>query len=349
MAQPQLKHRTSLRDKLRVWPKPVSILDTLPDNEKERPHHIYRPKHAAADFSRLTITPPSSLHHETRPCATASEASQTSRSQTRRAYRRLESTNPLAEMRFRGRRRDMESTSSPQVQSTRPHQPRHLPQTVTRPVPLTDYDLFLAQAELEETAHQDLLRAMGAQLDDNLHDLVRPDPHQQFASVSPTSLSAGSTAVAGTSRTAARNKSRASCASWEPSCVTGGTGSEIITSQEHKGWQGTEPSDVTAKHRSHQGQKSHTAVAKGGNGSVHRPGTVLGLLHDSHPQQPKAPTLRRQASFAQKIVEYIRPPRPDAMDTCRNETVLKLTRSGNRAGLRRLVAVPIHRIGTLAE
>ncbi|KAK3399756.1 hypothetical protein B0T20DRAFT_168145 [Sordaria brevicollis] len=350
MAQPQLKRRTSLRDKLRVWPRPVSILDTLPDTEEERSYQVYQPKHAAADFSRLTVTPPSSLHHECRPCVTASETTQVSGSRTRRAHRRPESANPLAEMRFRGRRRDMESTSLPQEQPTGSHQPRYLPQTVSKSAPLTDYELFLAQAELEERAHRDLLRAMGAHAEDNLDDLVRPDPHQQFASVSPTSLSAGSTAVAGTSkRTTTGNKSRTSRTSWAPSYTTGGTVSDVTAFHEHKGRPGTQPRDVSARYRSQQGQKSHTVGAKRGNQSVHPSGDVPELPHDSPSQQARAPTLKRQPSFAQKIAEYIRPPRPDAMDTCRNETVLKLTPSGSRAGLRRLVAVPVHRIETLAE
>lgn len=350
MAQPQLKRRATLRDKLRVWPKPVSILDTLPDDEEERPYHVYQPKHAAADFSQLTITPPTSLHRECRPCITGPETSQISCSRTRRVYRRPESSNPLAEMRFRGRRRDIESnTPLPQNHSELSHLPRQPPQTVARPVPLTDYELFLAQAELEERAHQDLLRAMEPQLDDNLHDLVRPDPHQQFASVSPTSLSAGSTAVAGTSRTATGNKSRASRTSWAPSYATGGTLSGMIASQKHEGRPSAHPRDVSEKYRSHQDQKSHIAVPKQSTGPRYRSGTTRGLSDDGHIQQSRAPTLKRQASFAQKIAEYIRPPRPDAMDTCRNETVLKLTRSGSRAGLRRLVAVPIRRIETLAE
>ncbi|KAK3338893.1 hypothetical protein B0H65DRAFT_283778 [Neurospora tetraspora] len=343
MAQPQLRRRTSLRDKLIVWQNPTSVLDTVPDNEEERPRYVYQPQHAAADFSRLTIKPPSSVLHECRPCITGSETSRISRSQTRatrRAYRRPESANPLAEIRFRGQRRDMASPSSQQEHSRLSHLPRQPTQTATRPVPLTDYELFVAQAELEERAHQELMQTMEAQLHDSFHDLVRPDPHQQFASLSPTSLGAGSTAVAGTSRTTTGNKSRASRTSWAPSYANGGTVADIIASEAHH---------VSAKHQSHKDSKSHTVMAKGVKGSIHRSGTAHGVSNDNHTPQPKALTLKRQASFAQRIAEYIRPPRPDVVDSCRNETTLTLTRSGSRAGLRRLVAVPIHHIETLAE
>ncbi|KAK3947668.1 hypothetical protein QBC32DRAFT_78576 [Pseudoneurospora amorphoporcata] len=349
MAQPQLRRRTSLRDKLRVWQKPTSVLDTVSDNEEERPRYVYQPKHAAADFSQLTITPPPSILRESRPSITGSETSQISRTQTRRAYRRPELANPLAEMRFRGQRRDMASACSQQEHSKSPHLPRQPTWTATRPVPLTDYELFLAQAEHEERAHRGLLQTMEAQLHDSLHDLVRPDPHQQFATVSPTRLGASSTAVAGRSRTITGNKNRASRTSWAPSYATGNTMAEAIASQQYNGTPGTNPHHVSPKPQSQQDSKSHTALVNGAKGSIFRSDIVRGVSDDNHTQQPRAPILKRQASFAQMIAEYIRPPRPDAMDTCRNETTLKLTRSGSRAGLRRLVAVPIHHIETLAE
>lgn len=344
MEQPQLRRRASLRDKLRVWQKPTSVLDTVPDNEEERPRCVYQPKHAAADFSQLTITPPPSITYDRRPCMSESETSQISRPQTRqtwRAHRRPESANPLAEMRFRGQQRDMATASSQQGHLYSFHWPSQPSWTPKRRVPLTDYELFLAQAELEERAHQELLKTMEAQL----QDLVRPDPHQQFVTLSPTSLSAGSTAVAGTSRsrTTTGNKSRASRNSWAASHATGGTMAEGNGPQRHKGTPGTQHRHVSPD------EKGHTLVSDGVKASIHTSGTVRGHPDNSHVQQPRAPTLKRQASVAQKIAEYIRPPRPDAMESCRNETTLSLTRSGSQAGLRRLVAVPIHRIETLAE
>ncbi|EGO58699.1 hypothetical protein NEUTE1DRAFT_116231 [Neurospora tetrasperma FGSC 2508] len=349
MAQPQVRRRTSLHDKLKIWQKPLPLLDTVPDNEAERPRSSYRPKHAAADFSRLTTTPPPSILNVCRPQITESETSQISPSQTRRAYRRPESANPLAEMRFRGQRRDMASAFLQQEHSKLAHPPRQPPQTVKRSVPLTDYELFLARAELEERAHRDLLQTMNAQLHDSLHDLIRPDPHQQFASLSPTRLSAGSTAVPGISRTTTGNKSRESRTSWAPSSATGNTVAEIVASQQHEESLGAQPHHVSSNRQSLPDAKSHSVVLNGVKASIHRSGTVGRISDDGHAQQPRAPTLKRQASFAQKIAEYIRPPRRDAMDICRNETTLKLTRSRSQAGLRRLVAVPIHHIEALAE
>ncbi|KAL0466365.1 hypothetical protein QR685DRAFT_451368 [Neurospora intermedia] len=349
MAQPQVRRRTSLHDKLKIWQKPLPLLDTVPDNEEERPRSSYQPKHAAADFSRLTTTPPPSILNVCRPQITESETSQISSSQTRRVYRRPESANPLAEMRFRGQRRDMASASSQREHAKPAHPPRQPPQTVTRPVPLTDYELFLARAELEERAHRDFLKTMDAQLHDGLHDLIRPDPHQQFASLSPTRLSAGSTAVAGISRTTTGNKSRESRTSWAPSTATGDTAAEILASQRDKGTLGTQPHHVSSNHQSQPNSKRRPMMSNGVKASMHRSGTVGRISDDGLAQHLRDPTLKRQASFAQKIAEYIRPPRPDAMDTWRNETTLKLIRSKSQAGLRRLVAVPIHHIETLAE
>lgn len=349
MTQPQVRHRTSLHDKLRIRQKPLPLLDTVPGNEEERPRSSYQPKHAAADFSRLTTTPPPSILNVSRSRVTESETVRVSPSQTRRVYRRPESANPLAEIRFRGQRRDMTSVFSQQEQFKPAHLSRQPPQTVTRPVPLTDYELFLARAELEERAHRDLLQTMDAQLHESLHDLIRPDPHQQFASLSPTRLSSGSTAEAGTSRTTTGNKSCESRTSWAPSSATGDTATEIVASQQDKGTLGTQPHHVNSHHQSQPDSKRRPMMSNGVKASIHRSGTVGRISDDGSTQQPRAPTLKRQVSFAQRIAEYIRPPRPDAMDTCRNETTLKLTRSRSQAGLRRLVAVPIHHIETLAE
>ncbi|KAK3390670.1 hypothetical protein B0H63DRAFT_446767 [Podospora didyma] len=57
--QPRLKKRASIRDRLRgAWQKPATT--TLPALQEEaKPRFVYTPKHAAADFSRLAISPTS--------------------------------------------------------------------------------------------------------------------------------------------------------------------------------------------------------------------------------------------------------------------------------------------------
>lgn len=55
LQQPQLKKKASFRDRLKAWPKPVQSPETI--TEEPKPRFVYEPKHAAADFSRLAVSP----------------------------------------------------------------------------------------------------------------------------------------------------------------------------------------------------------------------------------------------------------------------------------------------------
>jgi len=64
MAQPTLKKKASFRDRLRSWQKPTQGTAATPatkiapaSNEQPKPRFVYQPKHAAADFSRMVISP----------------------------------------------------------------------------------------------------------------------------------------------------------------------------------------------------------------------------------------------------------------------------------------------------
>lgn len=54
--QPTLKKKASLRDRLKSsWHKPSTpVLEVI---EEPKPRFVYQPKHAAADFSRMSVTP----------------------------------------------------------------------------------------------------------------------------------------------------------------------------------------------------------------------------------------------------------------------------------------------------
>ncbi|KAK3688847.1 hypothetical protein B0T22DRAFT_535929 [Podospora appendiculata] len=53
-SMPQLKKKSSIRDRMRVWKKPTP---TLAPVEETKTLFVYQPKHAASDFSRLVISP----------------------------------------------------------------------------------------------------------------------------------------------------------------------------------------------------------------------------------------------------------------------------------------------------
>ncbi|KAK3323171.1 hypothetical protein B0T19DRAFT_401516 [Cercophora scortea] len=56
-SMPQLKKKSSIRDKMRVWKKPTPALAPV---EETKTRFVYQPKHAASDFSRLVISPAAS-------------------------------------------------------------------------------------------------------------------------------------------------------------------------------------------------------------------------------------------------------------------------------------------------
>lgn len=62
---PQLKKKASFRDRLKAWPKPIQTSETI--TEEPKPRFVYEPKHAAADFSRLAVSPMSPTRQQTEP------------------------------------------------------------------------------------------------------------------------------------------------------------------------------------------------------------------------------------------------------------------------------------------
>lgn len=62
MAQPRLKKKASIRDRLKSWQKPTQsttfATKTSPSPSEQPKRFVYQPKHAAADFSRIVISTP---------------------------------------------------------------------------------------------------------------------------------------------------------------------------------------------------------------------------------------------------------------------------------------------------
>ncbi|KAK4182622.1 hypothetical protein QBC35DRAFT_509643 [Podospora australis] len=58
--QPQLKRKTSFRDRFKTWQKPAPTLEII---EEPKPRFVYEPKHAAADFSRMPVSPVAGQQH----------------------------------------------------------------------------------------------------------------------------------------------------------------------------------------------------------------------------------------------------------------------------------------------
>ncbi|KAK4130042.1 hypothetical protein BT67DRAFT_392206 [Trichocladium antarcticum] len=69
--QPRLQKRASFRDRLKAWQKAPPSLDTATD--QVAPRSVYQPKHAAADFSRLAVSPTSQTRARPRPMQTLAE------------------------------------------------------------------------------------------------------------------------------------------------------------------------------------------------------------------------------------------------------------------------------------
>ncbi|KAK4466260.1 hypothetical protein QBC42DRAFT_293605 [Cladorrhinum samala] len=67
-APPTLKKKPSLRDRLKSsWHKPSTPAPTLEAIEEPKPRFVYQPKHAAADFSRMSVTPARPQNEPWRP------------------------------------------------------------------------------------------------------------------------------------------------------------------------------------------------------------------------------------------------------------------------------------------
>lgn len=347
--QPQLKKKASFRDRLKAWQKPPQPLEIVTE---EKPRFVYEPTHAAADFSRLAVSPLS----PTKPRLPLS-ATHTPPENNVSAAAAKESSGP----RHEGERRD----DGPARRHSRPSVNRHSYTLVedpfqasnaaahvpvsSRPVawspgeqaastgreappppspsqPLSDFELFLARAEAEDRERREqVLRSISQRSAAYAANRVRPDPHRQFAAVAP--LAAEKTAKGPAEKAekpAQRNsktryalapratteaqqqqqpqreaqrrdsgrKSHGRQSSWAASYTTGSSVGE-------KG-----PAFLPPKREARPLPESPKPVRADGAGQD------TDRAREYQPQPPR--TLRRQASFTQRLVQYIRPPKTTA-------------------------------------
>ncbi|KAK4121469.1 hypothetical protein N657DRAFT_577215 [Parathielavia appendiculata] len=215
--QPQLRKRTSIRERLKAWQKPPQPLELVA--EESKPRFVYEPKHAAADFSRLAVSPlshpvqrlPSPTHGlaEDDPRTLAPRASQsrsrhgdndrvgsprdeqsekwhTGSAADRHSYTLVEEPSQVSNAPMQFPVNGRPDAWCPNVQSAAPGKEKSTP-AVGRP--LSDYELFIARAEAEERARREQVLRSISQRSAAAYSAnrVKPDPHRQFVAVASSS------------------------------------------------------------------------------------------------------------------------------------------------------------------
>ncbi|KAK0742064.1 hypothetical protein B0T21DRAFT_360587 [Apiosordaria backusii] len=206
-----------------------------------------------------------------------------------------------------------------------------------RAEPSTDFEVFLAQAEAEERAHNEAIlrqisqRVAAAQSAYPHRPTVQPNPHTQYASA-VSDVSAATTAVGG--RTSAGGGSKNSSRRSRDAASTGtGNQSQSSYTRPHarqlpqlQPQQQPQLQPRQQQDRLHSKQHSrNSSWATGASGELTNfvtapPEAVAPVQHvhvlgvdesfqPPHQQKEQPKTLRRQSSIAQKIAEYIRPSR----------------------------------------
>ncbi|KAK4098139.1 hypothetical protein N658DRAFT_518196 [Parathielavia hyrcaniae] len=189
VAEPRLKTRSSVRERLKAWQKPPQTvtLQFVAEESSSKPRFVYQPKHAAADFSRLPVSPSSAAARQRLPSPTqgllAEDDPQTlaprASTQSRSGHRDEDRAgSPRDEQSERWRAgssaADRHSYTLVEEPFQAPNSPAHAPArsrpgTWSQPAPpppanersppsssvarpLSDFELFMARAEAEERA-----------------------------------------------------------------------------------------------------------------------------------------------------------------------------------------------------
>ncbi|KAH6857056.1 hypothetical protein B0I37DRAFT_89455 [Chaetomium sp. MPI-CAGE-AT-0009] len=346
--QPQLKRKASFRDRLKAWQKPPQPLEIV--TEESKPRFVYEPTHAAADFSRLAVSPLNPTKPRLSPGTTQITPETDLPSPARGGQPRP---------RQRGEPRDEEQTRRHSRPSTNRHSytlvedpfqasntAAHVPinpqpvawspgaavasvraeplPTQSPSEPLSDFELFLARAEAEDRERRErVLRSISQRSAAYAANRVRPDPHRQFAA-------AGSSAPEKKTERRAERTAESTAEKNERSAQRSSK-----TRHAHAPEGRTEAEQQHSAHRGHARQSSWAAsYTTGGSTGEKEPATLpptgqirplpkpplpIGAdgadedtdrARDYQPQPPS--TLRRQASITQRIVQYIRPPKTGA-------------------------------------
>ncbi|EAQ88506.1 predicted protein [Chaetomium globosum CBS 148.51] len=338
--QPQLKKKASFRDRLKAWQKPLQPLEIV--TEELKPRFVYEPTHAAADFSRLAVSPVSPTKPRLPLAATYTppekDVSSTARNTQPRPVHRDEARDDeptrrhsrssvnrhsytLVEDPFQASNAAAHVPVNPQPVAWSPGEPTSLIRTEPPPPspssqPLSDFELFLARAEAEDREKREqLLRSISQRSAAYAANRVRPDPHRQFAAVVPSTT--GKTAK-GPAEKGERPAQRSSK-----------TRHTLVPGASAKTEQ---PQPQNRQQRQDSGRKGHArksswaASYMTGSSAGEIPPVTLPSKRQARPlpeppqpvradsagkEYPPQPprTLRRQASLTQRLVQYIRPPK----------------------------------------
>ncbi|KAL2255937.1 hypothetical protein VTK26DRAFT_2454 [Humicola hyalothermophila] len=339
--QPPLKKKTSFRDRLKAWQRAPPDSDTAADETAGQPRFVYEPRHAAADFERLAVPPLSpAARPRHRPMQTLTEehtALPPDRTQPRTSERghtipglcEEDSTGRYSRSFGVGGTRKRHSYTAvenpPKASQATAHgpgstwpmtyapgaQPRTAtvgtgtedskPASTSPTAPLSDYELFIARAEAEDRAYREQI------LQSISHNSpgVKPDPHRQYASAAATrSYSAD---MSDRSR---RNSDRYVLSGGDQHLQQQQDREENRTDStrrightRHASWS---PRD-TADGKAVEWEKSPVPRQRR-NQTAYQPITYSADRTPHFGPQPSR-TLRKQASFTQRIAEYIRPPK----------------------------------------
>ena len=341
--QPQLQRRASFRDRLHLkgWQK------TRPPAEST-PRTVYVPKHAAADFSRMPVSPLSpSRQRQPAPMPTLTEdgtpagpqltaQGRPSHSDDAARSRPQRDEESSAKRHYRSRS-GPELTSYPTVDD--PMQASiaavHIPinnqptawsmgaQSPAAPSshPPSDYEIFLARAEAEEREQylRSVYQRSAAYAYSSSH--VKPDPHRQFAT--PGATAAGSSAAADRGHRRSNSGNRyalnSNSGEWQRQQDAAARNKAAARaswtpshgtggSQTEKGPEGKNLAIPTRLAKPQPAQDKQPPPKQTQRPSVD--GGDEELRRSREYKQPAASgTLRRQGSFKKRFVEYIRPPK----------------------------------------
>ncbi|KAL2167426.1 hypothetical protein VTG60DRAFT_1332 [Thermothelomyces hinnuleus] len=324
--QSQLKKKASFRDRLKAWQKPPQPLEIVA--EEPKPRFVYTPTHAAADFSRLAVSPLSPSGHRfppdhRKPSQGGVFGKEVEEESPRRHSRpganhhpdiSTEYTYPSANIAAR-----VPVNTQPPVLVPEEAQAQGDQDPAPPSEPLSDYELFIARAEAEDRKWREQIlqsitqRATAA----SSTNRVRPNPHQQFATAvvsSPAgrSVEKGSDKSVPPRKNSSRHHHATSSANGpeqrpqrqdqvqrRPSLAQGSTASGTPVAE-----------NATSKKRLSSSRPLAPVQQSWPPGSPQLTaphGATGGFIPAPEHKDPPPRTLRRQASLTQRIAQYIKP------------------------------------------
>ncbi|KAL2192869.1 hypothetical protein P885DRAFT_72615 [Corynascus similis CBS 632.67] len=337
--QPQLKKKASFRDRLKAWQKPPQPLQIVA--EESKPRFVYKPTHAAADFSRLAVSPLSPRHRFSpvhRRSRQGDDGWEEGEEGSRRRHSRPGATHhPCVAL------DETFQTANATAHVPVPTQPVALDvdaetqknRKSSPSQPLSDYELFIARAEAEDREwHDHILRSISPRSPPYTTNRVKPDPHRQFAvagtssagrspeinsdklpslkdsNVQEHAMGSGNASAQSPPRRESRQSGSRGHAR-QPSWARSSTSTNITAVEKFpdKKMSSHSSNHALVQHQQQQQQQQQKRPPESSRPTVY--GTGVGSNPSREHQAASSPrTLRRQTSITQRIAEYIRPPKP---------------------------------------